>query len=189
MAEETAKTRLGMKLLKLSNCHKALKLTITVDREALSPATERLLERQVKHLKDTWEAYEEGMCKLQECAAAENLVTYTAAFEAQHVEFVATNEQVQEFLVRFNPPPEVVVPDPVALTVANAQHREDITQDLVDILDDAEDSLERAPSPPLHAHVENLLRAVEEKLNQVFISTRESAVLDPDGHAAVLTAY
>ena len=52
MAEELAKTHLGMQLLKLSNCHKALKLTITVDREALSPATERLLERQVKHLKD-----------------------------------------------------------------------------------------------------------------------------------------
>ena len=113
-----------------------------VDRDALSPATERLLERQVKHLKDAWEAYEEGMAKLQECAAANNLVTYTAAFEAQHLEFTATNEQVQEFLVRFNPPPEVVVPDPVALTVANAEHREDITQDLVDILDDAEGSLE-----------------------------------------------
>ena len=129
------------------------------------------------------------MCKLQECVAAENLVTYTAAFEAQHVEFVATNEQVQEFLIRFNPPPEVVVPDPVALTVANAEHWEDITQDLVDILDDAEGSLEQAPSPPLHAHVENLLRAVEEKLNQVFISTRESAILDPNGHAAVLPTY
>ena len=61
MAEEIRKTRLGMKLLKLSNCHKALKLTITVDRESLSPATERLLERQTKHLEDAWEAYEEGM--------------------------------------------------------------------------------------------------------------------------------
>ena len=41
MAEELAKTRLGMKLQKLANCHKALKLTITVDRESLSAATER----------------------------------------------------------------------------------------------------------------------------------------------------
>ena len=55
MAEELAKTRLGMKLQKLANCHKALKLTITVDRESLSPATERLLERQSKHLKDAWD--------------------------------------------------------------------------------------------------------------------------------------
>ena len=135
-------TRLNMKLQKLANCHKALKLTITVDRESLSPATERLLERQTKHLKDAWEAYEEGMFKLQECAAAENLETYTTAFETQHGEFVATIEQAEEFLIRFHPPPEVVEPDPVALAAANAEHREDITQDLLDTLGDAEGSLD-----------------------------------------------
>ena len=40
MAEDLAMTRLNMKLQKLANCHKALKLTITTERESLAPATE-----------------------------------------------------------------------------------------------------------------------------------------------------
>ena len=124
-----------------------------MDRESLSAATERLLERQSKHLKDAWDVYEEGMLRLQESAAPDNLETYTTAFETQHVAFVATNQEAEEFLARFHPPPEVVAPDYEALTAANAEHREDITQDLTDILGDAEGSLERAPSPPLHGQL------------------------------------
>ena len=52
----------------------------------------------------------------------------------------------------------MVEPDYEALAAANAEVREDITQDLTDVLVDAEGSLERAPSRPLHAHVETLLR-------------------------------
>ena len=73
MAEKLAKTRLGMKHLKLTNCHKAVKLTITVDQESTSTASENLLTRQVKHLKTAWDEFEENMLKLQECAASENL--------------------------------------------------------------------------------------------------------------------
>ena len=75
MAEELAKTRLGMKHQKLVNCHKAVKLTIAVDRESLSAATERLLTRQLKHLKTAWDEYKEGMLRLQESAAQDNLAT------------------------------------------------------------------------------------------------------------------
>ena len=188
-AEELAKTRLQMKAKKLANCQKALKLTITVDRESLAPATERLLTRQYKHLKDAWDNYEEGMFRLQESAAPENLETYEKAFEAQHEAFVATSQEAEEFLQRFHLPAEEVEPDLDALAAANAEVREDTTQDLIDVLVDAEGSLEKTPSPPLHAHVETLLRSVEEKLNQVFISTRESATLNPAGHAEVLTTF
>ena len=140
-AEELAKTRLQMKAKKLANCQKALKLTITVDRESLAPATERLLTRQYKHLKDAWDDYEEGMFRLQESAAPENLETYEKAFEAQHEAFVATSQEAEEFLQRFHLPAEEVEPDLDALAAANAEVREDTTQDLIDVLVDAEGSL------------------------------------------------
>ena len=182
-------TRLNMKLQKLANCHKALKLTITTERESLAPATKRLLTRQAKHLSDAWNDYEEGMLRLQESAAPDNLEAYEKAFETQHELFVATNQEAEEFLQCFNLPPEEVEPDLVALAAANAEVREDTTEDLLDVLTDAEGALDKPPSPPLHAHVENLLRLVEDKLNQVFISTRENATVNPTGHAEVLTSY
>ena len=178
-----------MKHKKLANCIQAVKLTITVDRESLSAATERLLTRQHKNLKTAWDEYEEGMLRLQESAAEENLATYERDFKTEHEAFIAIIQKAEEFLERFQLPPEVVEPDYAALTAANANVREDLTQDMIDVLDDAEGSLEKAPSPPLHAHVENLLRSVEDKLNQIFISTRESATLNPAGHAKVLTTY
>ena len=189
MTEELAKTHLGMKHQKLANCHKALKLTIAVDRESLSAATERLLTRQHKHLKTAWDEYEEGMLRLQESAAQENLTKYEKDFETEHEAFHNTNQQAEEFLERFHLPPEVVEPIFAALAAANADVRDELSQDLIDVLDDAEGSLEKAPSSPLHAHVETLLRSVEEKLNQIFISTRESATLDPAGHAEVQTTF
>ena len=97
-------TRLNMKLQKLANCQKALKLTITTDRESLAPATERLLTRQYKHLSDAWNDYEEGMLRLQESAAPENLETYEKVFETQHEAFVATSQEAEEFLQRFHLP-------------------------------------------------------------------------------------
>ena len=182
-------TRLNMKLQKLANCHKALKLTITTDRESLAPATERLLTRQYKHLSDAWNDYEEGMLRLQESAAPENFEAYEKAFETQHETFVTISQKAKEFLQRFNLPPEEVEPNLVALAAANAEVREDTTEDLLDVLTEAEGALDKPPSPPLHAHVETLLSLVEEKLNQVFISTRESATLNPTGHAEVLSNF
>ena len=135
MAEELAKTRLGMKLQKLANCHKALKLTITVDRESLSAATERLLTRQLKHIKTAWDEYEEGMLRPQESAAQDNLTTYEKDFETEHEAFQATNQKADEFLERFHQPEEEVEPDYAALTAANANAMEDHTQDLIDVLD------------------------------------------------------
>ena len=69
MAEELAKTRLGLKSLKLVNCLKAVKLTITVDQGSTTTPSEKLLTRQVTHLKAAWEEYEEAMLRLQESAA------------------------------------------------------------------------------------------------------------------------
>ena len=40
-----------------------------------------------------------------------------------------------------------------------------------DVLVNAEASLESPPSKTLHAHVESLLRSVEDKLSQIFVST------------------
>ena len=124
MAEELAKTRLGMKHKKLANCHQAVKLTITVDRESLSAATERLLTRQHKHLKTAWDEYEEGMFRLQESAAQDNLTTYEKDFETEHEAFHATNQQAEEFLECFHQPEEEVEPDYAALAAANANVRE-----------------------------------------------------------------
>ena len=55
MAEELAKTRLGLKNLKLVNCLKAVKLTITVHQGSITTPSEKLLTRQVTHLKAAWE--------------------------------------------------------------------------------------------------------------------------------------
>ena len=51
MAEELAKTCLGLKSLKLVNCLKAVKLTITVDQGSTTTPSEKLLTRKVTHLK------------------------------------------------------------------------------------------------------------------------------------------
>ena len=55
MAEELPKTRLGLKSLKLVNCLKAVKLTITVDQGSTTTSSEKLMTRQVTHLKAAWE--------------------------------------------------------------------------------------------------------------------------------------
>ena len=86
MAEELAKTRLGMKHQKLTNCLKAVKLTITVGRGITPTTSEKLLTRQVTHLKAAWVEYEEAMLGLQESAAPENLASYQEIFEREHSE-------------------------------------------------------------------------------------------------------
>ena len=98
MAEELAKTRLGMKHLKLTNCHKAVKLTIALGEGGTVTPSENLLTRQVKHLKTAWDEFEENMLKLQECAASENLAAYVKDFETEHKEFTATNQRAEELL-------------------------------------------------------------------------------------------
>ena len=190
MAEELAKTSLGLKSLKLSNCLKAVKLAITVGQGITTTTSEKLLTRQDTNLKAAWEEYEEAMLRLQESAAPENMTSYKDHFEKDHSEFHTTCQRAEEFLECFNVPVEEEEPDYAALAAANAEVRADHEQKMKDVLDDAEASLERPPSTPLHTHFESLLRSVEEKLNQIFVSTREAGtLLDPAQKAVVQSDY
>ena len=67
MAEELAKTRLSLKSLKLVNCQKAVKQSL--DQASDTSPTEKVLTRQVTHVKEAWDEYEEAMLRLQESAA------------------------------------------------------------------------------------------------------------------------
>ena len=98
MAEELAKTRLWLKSLKLVNCLKAVKLTITVDQGSTTTPSEKLLTRQVTHLKAAWGEYEEAMLRLQESAAPENMASYKENFEKDFSEFNTTIQRAKEFL-------------------------------------------------------------------------------------------
>ena len=53
-----------MKHLKLTNCHKAVKLTITLREGGTVTPSENLLTRPVKHLKTAWDEFKENMLKL-----------------------------------------------------------------------------------------------------------------------------
>ena len=189
MAEELAKTRLRLKSVKLANCQKAVRLTITVDQASNTSPTEKLLTRQVTHLREAWEEYEEAMLRLQESAAEGNLFTHEQRFEKDHSEYDAICQLVEEFLERFNQPEEEEEPDYAALAATNAEVRADCIQDLQDELVDAEASLEKAPSTPLWTHVESLLRAFEEKLNRIFISTQEAGRLVSAQKAVIQGEY
>ena len=87
MAEELAKNPLGLMGLKLRNCLKSVKQTITVDPESTATPSETLLNRQVTHLKAAWEEYKEGMLRMREVAAPENMASYKDQFEKAHSEF------------------------------------------------------------------------------------------------------
>ena len=76
MAEDLAKNRIGLKGLKLRNCLKSVKQTLTVDPESTATPSEKLLTRQVTNLKAAWKEYEDDMLKLQEVAAPENIASY-----------------------------------------------------------------------------------------------------------------
>ena len=130
------------------------------------------------------------MLRLQESTAPENMAGYKQDFEKDHSEFHTTCQRAEEFLECYNVPVEEEEPDYAALAAANVEVRADCTQDLNDLLVDAEASLQRPPSTPLHTHVESLLRSVEEKLGQIFISTREAGtLLDPAEKPLVQSDY
>ena len=188
MAEELAKTNLGLKSLKLVSCHKSVKNSL--DQASDTSPTEKVLSRQVTHLKAAWKEYEEGMLKLQEVAADENMASYQELFEKDYTEFNTTCQRAEEFLDRYNVPEEEEAPDYAALAAANAQVRADHEQDMEDVLVDAEASLESPPSATLHTHVESLLRSVEDKLSQIFVSTQEAGnLLDPAAKAVVQSDF
>ena len=155
MAEELPKTQLGLKSLKLVSCQKSVRNSL--DQASDTSPTEKVLTRQVTHLKAAWEEYEEAMLRLQESAAPENLATYQQDFERDHSEFDIICQRAEEFMERFNQPEEEEEPDYAALAATNAEVRADCIQDLHDKLVDAEASLEKPPSTPLHTHVESLL--------------------------------
>ena len=99
-------------------------------------------------------------------------------------------QRAEEFRDRYNEPEEEETPDYAALATANAEVRADHEQDMEDILVDAEASLLSPPSETLHAHVESLLRSVEDKLSQIFISTQEAGnLLDPAAKAVVQSEF
>ena len=80
-------------------------------------------------------------------------------------------------------------PDYQALASNNERERADCIRDLEDELADAEGDLEKAPTSALWTHVESLLRAIEDKLARILISTREAARLSPDRADAVHKEY
>ena len=175
MAEELAKTRLSLKSLKLVNCQKVVKQSL--DQAYDTSPTEKVLTRQVTHVKEAWEEYEEAMLRLQESAAEGNLVAYKQDFERDHSEYDVICQRAEEFLERFNQPEEEEEPDYKSVAATNARERAALIQDLEDELVDAEADLEKAPTAALWTHVESLLRANEEKLTCILIYTQEAGRL------------
>ena len=79
MAEELTSNRRSLKCRKLMSCEKVIRQAIEQASET-SP-TEKFLTRQVTHLKEAWDEYEEAMLKLQEVASQENVDAYKQHFD------------------------------------------------------------------------------------------------------------
>ena len=102
MAEELARTRQSLKSRKLVSCEKVIRQAI--EQASDTSPTEKFLTRQVTHLKEAWDKYEEAMLRLQEVASQENQDAYKQSFDKAHFDFEMVRQQAETFLERFNEP-------------------------------------------------------------------------------------
>ena len=109
----------------------------------------RHLAYLVTHLKEAWDENEEGMLKLQQAAAQENVDNYKEAFDKDYFDFEAVHQQAETFLESFHEPEAEEEPDYQALAPTKERERADCIRDLKDELADAEGDLEKAPTSVL----------------------------------------
>ena len=60
--------------------------------------TETFLTRQVTHLKEAWDEYEEAMLKLQEVASQDNVDVYQQSFDRAHHDYEIVRQQAETFV-------------------------------------------------------------------------------------------
>ena len=173
MAEDLARNRQALKSRKLVSCEKVIRQAI--EQASDSSPTEKFLTRQVTHLREAWDEYEEAMLKLNKVGSPENQDAYKRALDKVHFNFEMVRQQAETFLERFNEPEAEEEPDYQALVASMEQELADIIKDLEDELVDAEGDVEKAPTSALWTHVESVLRAVEDEIARALISIREAA--------------
>ena len=187
MAEDLAWTRRSLKSRKLVSRENVIRQA--TEQASVTLPTEKFLTSQVTHLKEAWDEYEEAMLKLQEVASQENQDAYKRAFEKVHFDFKMVRQQAETFMERFNKPEAEEEPDYQVLAAAMEREGADCIKDLEDKLADAEGDVEKTATSALWAHIESLLRAVDDKLSRTLISTREAARLAPDRADALHEKY
>ena len=155
MAEELARTRQGLKSSKLESCEKVIRQAIKQASDT-SP-TEKFLTRQVTHLGEAWEEYEEATLKLLEVRSPQNSNAYKQAFDKAHHDFEIVRQHAETFMERFNVPEAEEEPDYQALAAAMERECANCIRDLEDELADAEGDVEKTPTSTLWSRVERLL--------------------------------
>ena len=158
MAEERARNRLALKSRKLVSCEKGIKKAIQQASDT-SP-TEKSLTRQVTHLREAWNEYEEATLKLVEVVSQEHQDSYRRAFDRAHHDFEIVCEHAETFLERFHEPDVEEEPNYPALAASMERELVDTVQDMEEELTDAEGDVEKSPMSALLNLVESLLRAV-----------------------------
>ena len=187
MAEKLARNRQSLKSNKLVSCKKVNRLAI--EQASDTSPTEKFLTRQVTHLGEAWDEYEEARLRLMELMSQEGSNAYKRAFNKAHYGFEMVRQQAETFLEKFHEPEVEEEPDYPALAASMERELGDTIKDLKDELADAEGDLEKAPTSALWDHVERLLQAVEEKLARALTSTREAARLAPDRTDSLFENY
>ena len=147
MAEELARNRLGLKSNKLVSCEKVIRQGIKQASDT-SP-TEKFLTRQVTHLREAWDEYEEATLRLMEVRSPENNDTYKKAFDKAHYDFEMVRQQAETFLESFHEPEATEEPDYLALEASMEREFVDTVQDMEEELTDAEGDVEKAPMSDL----------------------------------------
>ena len=187
MAEELARNSKGLESNKLVSCEKVIRQAI--EKASDTSPMEKFLTRQVTHLREARDEYEEATLRLMEVRSLENNDTYKKAFDKAHYDFEMVRQQAETFLERFHEPEAKKEPDYPALDASMERELADTVKDLEDELADAEGDVEKAPTSALWNHIESLLRAVEDKLARAQISTRETARLAPDRSDTLFENY
>ena len=181
MAEELAMSR------KLASCEKVIKQAIEQASDTLP--RDKFLTRQVTHIREVWEEYEEGTLKLVEVGSQKHQDSYRRAFDRAHYNFKIVRQQAETFLERFHEPKVKEEPEYPALAASMERELTATVKNLEEELTDTEEDVEKTPTDTLWNHVESLLRAVEDKLAKALISTREAARLAPDRADSLFENY
>ena len=155
MAEELARNRQGLKSNKLVSCEKVIRQAI--EQASDTSPTEKFLTRQVTHLREAWDEYEEATRRLMEVSSPEHNDAYKKAFDKAHYDFEIVRQQAETFLERFHEPVVEEEPDYPALAASLERELAATVKDLEDELANAEEDVEKTPTDALWNHVESLL--------------------------------
>lgn len=104
MAEELTRNRQALKLTKLTTCQKSIRQAL--DQAMDTSPTEKFLTRQVTHLREAWDEYEEHTLQLMEVRSAEKSQGYREAFDKGLKEFEEVRQLAEAFMERFQEPEE-----------------------------------------------------------------------------------